>query len=356
MPTITKKINSLKILNKSKTIKYNGETNLSNQYPLYRNNYTLDISRIISIIKTMKSTLEILNIAPNTFKKYPSNKFKPLNLNFNNHSKKYYIIKSPRNENLELNLLTDYFTETCRIKCAFKNRIPPLDYWNKNWKNIIKILTKKQLPINYYSLRDEMFMWNKPCNNFRISVCLEVLKLFKPKKWLDISAGWGDRLLSALLYTELDSKFELYCGVDPNPCLHPHYQEIIKTFNTSNNKKYILIQDGFETAKLPNTKFDLVFSSPPFFDLEIYSTSNTNSIVKYKGVDRWFNEFLMPSLYKAERYLERGGFLVLYMGESQGTRYIPKMIKLMNYRMNNIGMFYYTNSKKIREFFCWQKK
>lgn len=356
MPSNTKKNKSLKPLKKSKTKKYNTDKNLTNQYPLYRNNYKINVSRIIDIVKNMKSQLDIYKIAPNTFKGYPSNKFKSLNLNVDNHSKKYYIIKSSWNDNLELNLLTDYFTETCRIQCAFKNRISPLDYWNKNWNNIIKILKRKQLAINYYNLRDEMFMWNKPCNNFRISVCLEVLKLFKPKKWLDISAGWGDRLLSALLYTHLNSQFELYCGIDPNPCLHPHYQEIIKTFNKSSKNQYILIQDGFETAKLPNTKFDLVFSSPPFFDLEIYSNVNANSIIKYKGEDAWFNGFLMPSLYKAEKYLEKGGYLVLYMGESQGTRYIPKMIKLLNEKMSNIGMFYYTDSKKIREFFCWCKK
>ena len=201
-----------------------------------------------------------------------------------------------------------------------------------------------------------MYIRNKPCNNFRISVCLEVLKLFKPKKWLDISAGWGDRLLSALLYSQLNTQFKLYCGVDPNPCLHPYYQEMIKTFNPVGKKEYILIKDGFETASLPDTKFDLVFSSPPFFDLEIYSTSNANSLVKYKGEDGWFNGFLMPSLYKSEEYLEQGGHLVLYMGESQGTKYIPKMIELMDARMQNIGMFYYTDGAKIREFFCWQKK
>ena len=146
-----------------------------------------------------------------------------------------------------------------------------------------------------------MYIHNKPCNNFRISVCLEVLKLFKPKKWLDISAGWGDRLMSALLYQPL----EVYCGVDPNPCLHPYYQEMIKTLDPNGKKECILIKDGFETAVLPNIKFDLVFSSPPFFDLEIYSTASANSLVKYKGEDGWFNGFLMPSIYKAIVVYER---------------------------------------------------
>jgi hypothetical protein len=368
---LTKKINislaSGKLLKKKKhTQKHISYT--QNTYPLYKNAYKLNLSRIInivnSILNNMKSQMHIYSKPPTTYKGYPPNRFKTLKLT---GKQQYYIIKSSWDDNLELNSLTDYFTEPCRIQCTFKNRLSPLEYWNKNRKSILDTLKKKHQVINNYNLREEMYIRNKPCNNFRISVCLEVLKLFKPKKWLDISAGWGDRLLSALLYAQLNTQFELYCGVDPNPCLHPYYQEMINTFdnterqkdtnaNINTNAKYILIKDGFENAKLPNTKFDLVFSSPPFFDLEIYSTSIANSLVKYKGEEGWFNGFLIPSLYKAEEYLEKGGHLVLYMGESKGTKYIPKMIELMNARMKNIGMFYYTDGAKIREFFCWQKK
>jgi len=44
------------------------------------------------------------------------------------------------------------------------------------------------------------------------------------------------------------------------------------------------------------------------------------------------------------------------MGESQGTDYIPEMIKITNGMVNvrNAGMFYYTDGDKLREFYCWQ--
>jgi hypothetical protein len=331
----------------------------STEYPLYKHSYNFNLSRIHNLVNNLisKKTSQLL-ITPNIPNQYIPNQHKQHKPNkpyqkihtFNN-TNKYYIIKSSWNDNLELNSLTDYFTEPCRIQCTFKNNLSPLEYWNKNQQTILANLKKKQLPPNNYNIREEMYIHNKPCNNFRISVCLEVLKLFKPKKWLDISAGWGDRLMSALLYQPL----EVYCGVDPNPCLHPYYQEMIKTLDPNGKKECILIKDGFETAVLPNIKFDLVFSSPPFFDLEIYSTASANSLVKYKGEDGWFNGFLMPSIYKAIEYLTEGGYLVLYMGESQGTKYIPKMIELVNARMKNAGMFYYTDGAKLREFFCWKK-
>lgn len=324
-----------------------------NGYPFYRESYNLDINKLQTMVNTMDSQMFIYPNKPD------SKEVKLLHsiVSSNNEIKDgYYVIKSSWDDNLELNSLTDFFSEPCRIECTFKFSLSPLKYWIKNKKLLLDELKKKKLEINNYNVRELMYSkGNKPCNNFRISVCLEVLKLFKPKKWLDISAGWGDRLLSALLYTPL----EVYCGIDPNPCLHPFYKEMIKKFDPEKRKNCILIKDGFETAQIPDIKFDLVFSSPPFFDLEIYSNNKANSFRKYDKQENWFSSFLIPSLYKSINHLAHNGFLVLYIGESKNTNYIPKMIKLIDAKMKNIGMLYYTDGiakhSKHREFYCWQK-
>jgi hypothetical protein len=104
-------------------------------------------------------------------------------------------------------------------------------------------------------------------------------------------------------------------------------------------------------------KFDLVFSSPPFFDLEVYSEEVTDSITQYNSVNAWFNGFLMPSIKKGLEQLENGGYLVLYIAEANAqTNYIPKMITETNKLAKNAGCFYYTDDGKIREFYCWKKK
>jgi hypothetical protein len=131
------------------------------------------------------------------------------------------------------------------------------------------------------------------------------------------------------------------------------------TFDPLKKKKITLIENGFENAILPkNQKYDLVFTSPPFFDLEIYSQASADSLVKFTTPEKWFNGFLIPSIKKSIEYLSYGGFIVLYMGESKGTHYIPEMIKVTNSisGMRNAGMFYYTDGDKLREFYCWQKK
>ena len=335
---------------KSKKTKY---ASSRNEYPFYKLSYKLNPIKIKLIAKNLQSQLNIYKSTP--YKLYPSYKHKILPFIKNsNKPSEYYIIKSSWNDNLELNSLTDYFTEPCRVLCKFKSSKSPLEYWNIHHLDIISKLKNKNIPITSHNLREEMYFRNKPCNNFRISVCLEVLRLFNPKSWLDISAGWGDRLLSALLFPSL----EIYTACDPNSCLHPYYREMCNTFNFDNKKKITLIQDGFENALLPkNQKYDLVFSSPPFFDLEVYSQDKADSLIKYNTSEKWFNGFLMPSIYKSIEYLSVNGFLVLYMGESHGTKYIPEMVNLTNKisGVRNAGMFYYTDGNKLREFYCWQK-
>jgi hypothetical protein len=322
-------------------------------YPFYRNDYKLIPMKLKIISARIPSQLNIYQKPPN--KQFPGYKLPIKRLDIQGSQNGYYVIRSKWDDNLELNSLTDYFTEPCRVKCTFKNRMAPLEYWQLHHKDLTAALKRQHLPETGYNYREEMYKRNKPCNNFRISVCLEVLRLFKPKSWLDISAGWGDRLLSALLSTTVAT----YTACDPNDCLHPYYKEMIKTFDPEQKKKITMIQDGFETAILPaNQKYDLAFSSPPFFDLEIYSKTAADSLVKYNTSQKWFNGFLMPSIYKAVEYLNPDGYLVLYMGESQNTQYIPEMIRLTDNikGVRNAGMFYYTDGAKLREFYCWCKK
>lgn len=106
---------------------------------------------------------------------------------------------------------------------------------------------------------------------------------------LDPCSGWGDRLMGALS----SDKINKYVGFDPNRSLRYGYAKLmelydleIKEFNTesmrftgeSNNIKkditmYCLPFEDSERI-LEENSFDLVFTSPPFFDFEVYSPDN----------------------------------------------------------------------------------
>ena len=104
-------------------------------------------------------------------------------LDANKYNDKYFIIVDKWQDNYELNSLTDYFTEKVRVKCKFGKHLSPLEYYQKN-KN-------KYQNDTIINLREKLFLETRFCNNFRVSIVLTILTVFKVKKYLDISAGWG---------------------------------------------------------------------------------------------------------------------------------------------------------------------
>jgi hypothetical protein len=58
-------------------------------------------------------------------------------------------------------------------------------------------------------------------------------------------------------------------------------------------------------------KIDLVFTSPPYFNREVYSEDENQSCHKYgDSYDSWKNGFLIPTLKTAAEWLKPGGHLL----------------------------------------------
>jgi hypothetical protein len=173
---------------------------------------------------------------------------------------------------------------------------------------------------------------------------VSLIKFFNAKRILDFSAGWGDRLIGAMAAPGV----EFYCGVDPNSCLHSNYQKMIDFFikNDKDKKKFMMVHSPFETAKIPNKKYDLVCTSPPYFTLEIYSDESTQSTSSLSSsnssslsdssnsnVDKWLNDFLFFSLRKAWKHLIKGGHMVIIINDMKEIKFVEKML---NYVKNRI--------------------
>ena len=308
------------------------------EYPYYRLGYIYNKKQYMDALKKM--SINIHNNFRNNSKKLEKY-----------NSNKYFIIEDKWHDNLEINNLTDYFSEHIRITCRFLNKMSPKEYWDRNKRFIIqKTLTDLTLDNVREQVYSSMIHNNiRLCNNFRISLCLIVLNYFKPTTWLDISAGWGDRLISAILY-----KIKLYVATDPNLDLHPCYTNIINTLATpAKRKNYIIYKNGFLEATLPNKKFDIVFSSPPFFDLEKYSTFEENSLKLGSTEQEWCENFLVKSIIKAASYIKSKGHMLLYMDGSHYT--LRRMHEELNKIMKNKGVIYYKDGK-YREIYVWQKE
>jgi 16S rRNA G966 N2-methylase RsmD len=305
------------------------------EYPYYKYSVKFNKKEIKQKIK--KYTPVIYDYIPNDLK----------NSNLTKYDNKYFIIKEDYVKSIDIINITNYFTERERVKCRFGNNISPLKYWNINKKSIIKKAIAKYKEVNINNLREIIYDNAKLCNNFRITVCMTILNFFKPKKWLDISAGWGDRLLSAIF-----CKIKLYVSADPNIKLHKGYSKIIETFaKPSKRSNYIIFKNGFLEAPIPDKKFDIVFTSPPFFKLEIYSNYEEDSVTKFDSEKEWCDNFFMKSLVKAYNHLKNGGHIILYMG---GSDYVMESMHKLDKIMKYKGIIYFYENKP-RSIYVWEK-
>lgn len=127
---------------------------------------------------------------------------------------------------------------------------------------------------------------------------------------LDTSMGFGSRLSSVIL------SGHNYIGFDPNKELFKKLIEykkwLIKHKLLKDNQICNLLCKGSEEfdERLVN-KIDVMFTSPPYFDLESYSSDETQSIVKFNNYDLWLNKFAKPTIENVYKYLRVGGYAMI---------------------------------------------
>jgi len=271
--------------------------------------------------------------------------------------------------NLSFNteILTEYFIEDIRIKCKNINfTCSPYDFYIQNKKIINKeyLFLLKKLKVKKSEKKKKYFLFKnlikrklkRDCDTFPIFVILSIYCTFKPRDVLDMSSGWGDRLMGAMIYNNCN-----YTGVDPNSMLHPRYIKMIETFRTKSEHKYEMLESSFENVILKK-KYDLMFSCPPYFITEEYSDDKNQSFLKYSNnLDMWLSKFMYKSIDKIWTHLKTGGFLVIVIND---TRIKNKIIfytqRIINYILKKkgskfINMLKYKTDNTIQPIWCFQK-
>ena len=247
------------------------------------------------------------------------------------NKKQSQVIILTKKEDYNIDIITNYFTEEARIEAKVcKGNVEvclsPIEYWNKNLKNVINYVYSKGEELNNYTLREAMFVLCPEATLFKTTVAKTIYDIFKPRVIIDMSSGWGDRLIAAIAYSE-DVK---YFGYDPNTRLTKGYKNIIDTLAGDNGANFGVKTSPFETADLSYIKedVDLVFTSPPYFDFEVYSEDKTQSIVQYPTFIDWCVNFLFRSLKNAFSKLRKDGYLVMHITDTKNMPNICELIML----------------------------
>jgi hypothetical protein len=143
---------------------------------------------------------------------------------------------------------------------------------------------------------------------------------FNAKSVLDPCAGWGDRMVGAAS----SSLVERYVCFDPNTTLRPGYAALMKLFGhevTELSAQKLQFSNGFAqyalpfeegALQLPDCSFDLVFTSPPFFDYEMYNPRNP----QYGDEGNWIERFYKPLFIQACRLVKPGHHFAIHVGDT----------------------------------------
>lgn len=149
-----------------------------------------------------------------------------------------------------------------------------------------------------------------------------------PLNFHDSSCGFGMREACALL-----SNFSYY-GTDPNAALCLKLNEMgdaLKRLRSDivKGKRDIRCQ-GSETF-IPEWEgiMDISLSSPPYFNLEIYSEDGCKSTSNYGDYGRWLEEYSLPTLKNCVRYLKKGGWLCINIKNLRKHRIYDDYVKIV---------------------------
>lgn len=137
-------------------------------------------------------------------------------------------------------------------------------------------------------------------NQFRPMVAKYIYTKFKPSTVLDISSGWGNRLLAAMSMN-ID-----YIGIDSNINLKTPYTKMINLYQSESNINIIFKRS--ELVDYSKFDYDMIFTSPPYFSLEQYE-----NMKKYTNKNDFINSYFKPTIINSYKYLKKGGYVVLNM-------------------------------------------
>ena len=126
-------------------------------------------------------------------------------------------------------------------------------------------------------------------------------------KILDPCAGWGGRLFGfyccdkSVKYTGIDACAETVKGLKHMKCM---LNRSIK------NKDVDIFYEAFEDWSTVE-KYDVIFTSPPYFCKEIYSGEDKQSSSRYKTYHEWKEKFLYRLVDKSYKLLNDGGYFII---------------------------------------------
>jgi hypothetical protein len=245
---------------------------------------------------------------------------------------------------LKMDVIVDIFQEPARMAAQRKDaESDPLTLWGRPDAALplatLRASLEQYNTVGAYELREALYTQRivKECTQFKPSLALAIMQYFGARRVLDFSAGWGDRLAAALAAPNV----ERYAAWDPNQALRAGHAALVHLFAPpAQQASYTVTYAPFETADLSSAgeRFNLVFTSPPFFDFETYTDAPGQSVLAYSTLDAWLVHFLLRCLRQAWAVLDNGGHVVIHITDVYKTKVCERMCLLALWKLP--GLWY----------------
>ena len=224
------------------------------------------------------------------------------------------------------NIIVDWGTEKARRKTKYRNK-SFVELWNNKVrrKKMLKFAKRLYKQDHNRSIlaatRSAIDLQWGTVNTMRAAAAIHMYKRYNATRVLDFTAGWGARMVAAMAL-DID-----YIGIDSNKALKPGYEKIIKLLKPYTKSKIKMYWSEAQKVNLSKAgKYDYVFTSPPYEYLEVYENMtnyekkgskikqpSSSQKIKMDDAAKFYDEFLVPTLKNAYKYLPKNKFICLNM-------------------------------------------
>lgn len=220
-------------------------------------------------------------------------------------------------------VLNHFFEEEMYKCCGKKTKISPYDCLSDE-ECTEKILNYIATKPKFFTSQDEVanvksclrnsMSWVRKVANFPCRTAKDIYERYwdgeNRLNILDTSMGFGSRMSASLL------SGHNYCGFDPNQSLFKKLCEyknwLVDQGIVEEDRRVGLYCGGSEVFRPELFElFDVSFTSPPYFNLEVYSNDKGASSSNYDNYMAWVKEFVKPTVYNTYCYLKTGGYAMI---------------------------------------------
>lgn len=216
--------------------------------------------------------------------------------------------------------LCEYFFPNI-YECYQKGSISPFDRWEDD-KALATLIKNRLTYADRFSdatMRTGIKLIFNAVTNFKPTVAKLLYNKYATNgRVYDYSCGFGARMLGAL------SLGKEYVGCEPNLKTYNNLNKFGNYLKESVGGNFFITDKGSEEFIYKENYFDFAFSSPPFFDYEIYSQDPGQSIVKFPKYEDWLINYWKKTIQNCYIALTSNGYFGVCVSINKHEHLIAK--------------------------------